>query len=498
MGHEILTVEEMYAADRYAVGHGTPSLTLMENAGRVIAEEIARRWPSRPVLVLCGPGNNGGDGFVVARLLSDAGRSVRLALLGDRGALRGDAAVMAQKWAGSVEPLSPASLGGAALVVDAIFGAGLTRPLEGAARDTVLALNASRATVVAVDVPSGLHGDLARPLDAPDGNSVDADITVTFFRKKPAHVLMPGRLRCGEVLVADIGIPDEFVDRIQPKIFENGPGLWASDFPWPKPLGHKYARGHAVVVSGPPHATGAARLAARGALRAGAGLVSVASPPEAVAVNAASLTAVMVKPFSGAAGLAALLEDTRLNTVVIGPGCGRHAGTRNLVAAVLASKAATVLDADALTVFGDDPGSLFVQLREEAVLTPHTGEFATLFPGELERAPTRITAARAASAATRCTMLLKGPDTVIAARDGRVAVTTNAPPSLATAGSGDVLAGMIAGLLAQGLNSFTAAAAAAWLHGEAATLFGDGLISEDLPEMLPAVLKELRDRVGHG
>jgi hydroxyethylthiazole kinase-like uncharacterized protein yjeF len=276
-------------------------------------------------------------------------------------------------------------------------------------------------------------------------------------------------------------------------MFENTPALWGSRFPWPQPLGHKYGRGHALVVSGPAHATGAARMAARGALRAGAGLVSVASQPDAVPVNAASLTAIMVKPFAGASGLSHLLEDARLNTVVIGPGCGTGHTTQELVAAVLATGGAAVLDADALTSFADDPDGLFRQLREPTVLTPHEGEFARIFPGILDRAPTRIEAARQAAAAAGCTVLLKGPDTVIAAADGRIAINTNAPPNLATAGAGDVLSGIIGGLLAQGLDSFAAACAGAWLHGEAAARFGYGLIAEDIAEQLPAVLRALKD-----
>jgi NAD(P)H-hydrate epimerase len=489
---EILTVAEMYAADRYAAEDGVPSLDLMESAGRAVADEIVRRWTPRPALVLCGPGNNGGDGFVVARHLIDRGWPVRVAMQGKPDRLKGDAAAMAARWSGDTGDLVPGSLDGAELVVDAIFGAGLGRPLEGTVRDTVLALNRSPAVVIAVDVPSGLHGDLGRTLEGPEGVAVHADLTLTFFRKKLAHVLMPGKILCGEIIVANIGISDTALRQIQPHLFENGPSLWGADFPWPQPLGHKYGRGHAVVVSGPAHATGAARMAARAALRVGAGLVSVASPPEAVSVNATALTAIMVKPFSGAAGLAQLLEDTRLNVVIIGPGCGVGRPTQELVGAVLASDAATVLDADALTSFFDEPNILFQQLREPAVLTPHAGEFGRIFPGLLERAPTRIEAARDASLLAKCTILLKGADTVIAAADGRIAVNTNAPPDLATAGAGDVLSGLIGGLLAQGVNSFEAAAAAAWLHGEAARRFGPGLIAEDLPEMLPAVLAALR------
>lgn len=494
---EIITVADMYAADRSAAGHGIPSISLMENAGRAVAENIVQRWSPRPVLVLSGPGNNGGDGYVAARRLREQGWPVRVAQLGSKEALRGDAAAMAARWSGEVEGLNPGCVGGADLVIDAIFGAGLARPLEGIVRDTVLALDRSQAQVVAVDVPSGIQGDLARPIEGVDGVALQADLTLTFFRRKPAHVLVPGRLYCGEVIVADIGIPEFALTEIQPRQFVNGPALWGADYPWPATMGHKYGRGHAVIVSGPVNATGAARLAARAALRIGAGLSSVASPPAAISVNAAALTAVMVKPFVGAAGLSRLLADKRMNAVCIGPGCGIGRGTQDMVAAVLASAASVVLDADGLTSFSERPDDLFRQLREPAVLTPHAGEFERIFPGLLARSPTRIEAVREAAATVRSTVLLKGPDTAIASNDGRVAVAVNAPPTLATAGAGDVLAGMIVGLLAQGMDSFSAAAAGAWLHGEAAARFGHGLIAEDLPELLPPVLRSLYELL-HG
>lgn len=490
MSNEIVTVAEVYAADRFAAEHGVPSLTLMENAGSWVCEEILKRWTPRPTLVLCGPGNNGGDGFVVARLLKAKGWEVRLALLGSRDALRGDASEMASRWTGDVAPLLPHLIEKAGLVVDAMFGVGLQRPLGGVAREIAVALNRAGIPVVAVDVPSGLQGDLGRPLG---DVCVRADVTVTFFRKKPAHVLMPGRLACKEVVVADIGIPDAALEVLHPKIFENGPVLWRKDFPKPDPLGYKYTRGHALVVSGPAHATGAARLAARGALRIGAGLVSVASPPDAVAVNAAHLTAIMVKPFDGAEGLAALLSDKRFNACVVGPGCGVGKATKALVESALNAKC--VLDADALTSHQDDPARLFNQLSPDNVLTPHEGEFERLFPELLRRSPSRIEAVRQAAGVAGCVVLLKGPDTAIAAPDGRVCVATNAPPCLATAGSGDVLCGFIAGLLAQGMAPFEAAAAGAWLHGEAGAAFGPGLIAEDLPEQLPALLRRLQGEV---
>jgi|ERR1043166_2939743 hydroxyethylthiazole kinase-like uncharacterized protein yjeF len=487
--NEILTVAQCYEADAFAAAHGVPSLTLMENAGRAVADEVVKRFVRGKAVVLCGPGNNGGDGFVAARLLAAFGWDVSVALLGARETLKGDAAEMAKRWDGAVVPLTPDVLKDATVVVDALFGAGLSRPLDGAAAEIVRLLNKSDLPVIAIDVPSGLQGDLGRGFD---DVVVRANATVTFFRKKRAHVLMPGRMLCGEVIVADIGIPEGALEAIHPTLFENGPALWR--YPWPDPLGHKYARGHCVVVSGPAHATGAARLAARGALRIGAGLVSVASPRDAVPINAAALTAIMVKPFSGATGLSELLQDKRFNAVVIGPGCGVGADTRALVAAVLASGAASVLDADALTSFADDPSVLFKQLREPAVLTPHEGEFERIFPGLLAESQNRIEAARSASARAKCTVLLKGPDTVIAAPDGRAAVNTHAPPALATAGAGDVLSGFIGGLMAQQIDSYEAASMAAWLHGEAASRFGPGLIAEDLPEQMPAVLSALRDR----
>jgi NAD(P)H-hydrate epimerase len=494
MKSEILTVEQSFAADRYAAKNGVPFLAVMDNAGRAVAEEAVKRCSPRRTLVLCGPGNNGGDGLVAARYLKKYGWDVRVAVLGSRANLKGDVAAVAKQWDGSFETIDSGIFRDAELVIDAVFGAGFSRQLEEESKTIALELNALDIPVLAVDVPTGLHGDTGRVLG---DVAIEADVTITFFRKKPGHVLMPGRARCGEVVVADIGIPESALAVLKPKLFEDAPDLWASDFPWPKEEAHKYDRGHCVVVSGPAHATGAARLAARGALRVGAGLVSVASPAAAVEVNAVELTAIMVKPFEGVEGLAHLLEDKRFNSVVLGPGAGVGGETRAMAARVLATQSAAVLDADALTSFQEDPKTLYQLLREPCVLTPHEGEFERIFPGLLRRSSTRIEAARSAAATARCTVLLKGADTVIASPDGRAAINSHAPPELATAGSGDVLAGMIGGLMAQGVDSFKAAAMAAWLHGEAAYRFGPGLISEDLPEQLPHVLAALKD-AAHG
>jgi NAD(P)H-hydrate epimerase len=484
----LLTVAEMKEADRLAMAAGVPSLTLMENAGGAVAEAVAGHYAKGRVLVLCGPGNNGGDGFVAARHLKERGYDVSVALLGTREGLKGDAAAMAKQWKGEVLPLAP-DLAKTDLIVDALFGAGLARPLEGLARDVVLAANRSGVPIVAIDVPSGLAGDLGRSMEGPDGVCIHAALTITFFLKKPGHLLIPGRFFCGKLVVADIGIPGQALETIRPSTFENASGLWR--YPWPDPMGHKYDRGHAVMVSGPAHATGAARLAARGALRVGAGLVSVASPVDAVAINAAHLTAIMLKPFAGADGLRTLLSDQRLNAVALGPGLGVGGETPGLVAAALESGAAVVLDADALTSFAGERDALWrLTKNKPCVMTPHEGEFARLFPGLLQQAPSRLAAARMAADEAGCIILLKGPDSVIAA-DGRAAINANAPPWLATAGAGDVLSGMIAGLMAQHMAPFEAACAAAWLHGEAATGFGPGLIAEDLPEQLPGVLAKL-------
>ncbi len=468
----------MAQADAFAVAHGVPSLTLMENAGRAVAGAIVARFKPCAVTVLCGPGNNGGDGFVVARLLDEHGFIVRVAHDADP---KGDAKEMSARWKGARLALTAEALDGARLVVDGLFGAGLSRPLEGAPAQMVEALNG--LPVVAIDIPSGISGDTGQPLG---GVYVTATLTVTFFRKKPGHLLLPGRALCGETVVADIGIPAEAANT---DLHENTPALW--HFPWPKLDGHKYDRGHCLVVSGPASATGAARLAARAALRVGAGLVSVASPPEAMAVNAAHLTAIMLKSFEGAAGLAEILGDKRLNAVVIGPGLGVGGETRALVDAALKSGAAVVLDADALTSFQDDPEALFNRLHETCVLTPHAGEFERLFPGLLDDSASKVEAVRTAAARAGAVVLLKGADTVIADPAGKAAINANAPPTLATAGAGDVLSGLIGGLLAQHMTAFEAAACGVWLHGDAAMRFGPGLIAEDLPEMLPQVLAGL-------
>ena len=493
---ELLTTAEMAEADRTTITGGTLGIVLMENAGRAVADRVCAVLQGRRVVVVAGPGNNGGDGFVAARILAERGHDVRVAFVDDRNKLKGDAALAAAAWQGRVDAATPNALGdGGLVVVDALFGAGLDRAVEGGPRAMIEAINAANTTVVAVDLPSGVNGTTGAVM----GVAVQATHTVTFFRPKPGHMLLPGRLQCGALTVADIGIPDSVLAAIKPLAFANRPELWRDVFPVPKADGHKYGRGHAVVVSGGLSFTGAARLATRAALRAGAGLATLASPRTALSANAAASLAVMVRPVDGAAELAAFLADKRHNAVVLGPGGGVGPDLRAQVMAALASEAAVVLDADAITSFGDAPAELFAAIRTRAgpvILTPHDGEFSRLF-GSLNKDTklnSKLERTRAAARLSGAVVLLKGPDTVVAAPDGRAAIASNAPAYLATAGSGDVLAGMIAGLLAQHMPAFEAASAAVWLHGEAAAAIGLGLIAEDLSEVLPGVLRLLEGR----
>ena len=477
----VLRVREMAEADRLTVAAGTPAIAMMESAGRAVSREIERRWAVCPITVLCGPGNNGGDGFVAARHLADSGWPVRLALLGPRAHLRGEALHNAGRWGGAIEALTPSALDGAALVVDALFGAGLSRPLEGAAAQTLAAAAERGAPIVSIDVPSGVMGDTGEFLGA-----VDAVLTVTYFRKKPGHLLLPGRSLCGELVVADIGTPASVLDQIVPDTFENDPGLWLSRMPRPQDGDNKHTRGHALIAGGYPM-TGAARMAARGAARAGAGLTTIAVPAAALPIYATALTSIMVEPLARPEDFAALLVGDRFSAFLIGPGAGVGEETRSRVIAMLELGRPTLLDADAITSFQPDPPALNRAIVAPCVMTPHDAEFRQLF----DPSGDKLTRTRAAARKSGAMIVLKGCDTVIAAPDGRAIINANAPPTLATAGSGDVLSGITVGLLAQGMEPFLAAAAAVWLHGAAATAFGPGLLSEDLADLLPCVFRRL-------
>ena len=477
----LLTNAQMAEADRLTIAAGTPGLTLMENAGRAAAAEIIRRHAPCPVLVLCGPGNNGGDGFVIASHLVKAGWRVRLAAAAAPATGLLDSGRRAALWRDPVQPILPEAIAGAALVVDAVYGAGLSRAPDETIQATLQAASSAGIPIVAIDVPTGVHGDTGADLGA-----TAASFTITFFRKKPGHLLLPGRALCGECVLADIGIDPALLPRLDARTHQNTPDLWRHAFPSRALADHKFSRGHALLLGGAVM-TGATRMAARAAARAGAGLVSIAVPERAWPVYAAALTSIMVNPLGGEPDLAALLQDTRITGLLIGPGAGASPETQRHARALLATGRPVLLDADAITCFRDNPATLFAAIAGPVVLTPHEGEFALLFHARGDK----LTRARAAAAESGAIIVLKGADTVVAAPDGRAAINANAPPTLATAGAGDVLGGFILGLLAQGMDPFLAACAGVWLHGAAATLFGPGLLAEDLPDLLPAVLRDL-------
>lgn len=480
----LLTCAEMARADAGAVARGIASDKLMEAAGNAVATAVRARFGKQPVTVLCGPGNNGGDGFVAARLLAQAGWPVALFLLGGVDALKGDAKLNAERWQGPVRRLEAGALDGAGLVIDALFGAGLTRPLEGVAAEAIARINEQDIPCIGIDVPSGVHGDTGQVM----GVAPRCRATVTFFRRKPGHLLLPGRALCGETIVADIGIPADVLGEIGPRCHANSPVLWRDRFPWPRLDGHKFDRGHAIVVGGRA-ITGAGRLAARAALRAGAGLVTVASEPDAIFTYASDRASFLTAAIPDHTAFEKLLADPRKNAVLLGPGNGADLTTQARVRAALSARKRCVLDADAITAFADEPDVLFRAVRGPCVLTPHEGEFRRIFSVTGDK----LARVREAARMSGAVVLLKGADTVIAGPDGRAVINANAPPTLATAGAGDVLAGLLVGLMAQGMDAFDAACAAAWLHGEAARAFGPGLIAEDLPEMLPKALRVLRD-----
>ncbi len=505
----------MRAIEDAAITAGSVTgLELMERAGAGVVEAILQEWPEfadgeRTASILCGPGNNGGDGFVIARLLQDRGWRVTCHLLGDAGRLPPDARTNHDRWVaqGACSPLNERSAGTVTsmpdIVVDALFGTGLTRPVEGDAEFVLGNLETIRAgfgvRCVSVDVPSGMCSDSGRSL----GCCPKVDLTVSFHTEKIAHRLDNADICCGKVVVKDIGLAHtEQSD-------ERAGHVWMVEPPAPATLskrtdGHKYTEGHALILSGGPGRTGAARLAARGALRVGAGLVTLGVPPRAQSEVAAHVTAIMQTPIADADALTELLWDTRLNALCLGPGLGIGTAQRALIEAALPLARPVVLDADALTLFRDAPGELFDLCHDRVVLTPHGGEFARLFPdladrlaADPSRGPvySRVNATRAAAKRAGCTVLYKGASTVIAAPDGRCSIHSaqyeRRAPWLATAGSGDVLAGFITGLMARGMGPMQASETAAWLHTECALSFGPALTAEDIPEQIPKVFAAL-------
>lgn len=489
----VLNHEQMTRAEQLAVNAGDTFSGLMERAGRAVASVIQQHFKPCRVLVLCGSGNNGGDGFVAARTLQELGWQVTVSLYGRVEALKPHAAESAKSCQGGLQAFDTDLLENTDLVVDAIFGIGLDRPLEPPVSTMLKAASQAGIPIVAVDLPSGTHCDTGM-----DMGGVQSYLTVTFACKKPAHLLLPARDLCGKIVVADIGIPAAVLQKVSEtaahQVWENCPALWLHHMPVLLSDTHKYKRGH-VLIDGSFPMTGASRLAARAAARMGAGLTTLAVPKRAFGIYAIQHLSIMVHALASMRAWQQLLEDPRFTAFLIGPGGGNSATVRKQLkektSLCLHTKKPVVIDADALNAFEDVLPSLIRSIAGDCVLTPHQGEFARLFGDHLDLSQDKCTLALSAARLSRSVVVLKGSDTVIASPQGQVIVNTNAQPNLATAGAGDVLAGMVAGLLAQGMPALHASAAAVWVHGAVATQFGLGLIAEDIPEQIPPILQDL-------
>ncbi len=475
---------EMASVDRAAISSGIDGYQLMEIAGAALAACVLKHYPhAQNAVVLCGPGNNGGDGYVAARHLHAAGLPVSVHSLVDVAKLAGDAAKARDEWTGPISALNAMTLPEGSVVVDALFGGGLDRAIEGNAAATINAINLAGVPVVAADLPSGISGRSGEIF----GTALQADHTVTFVAPKPGHYLLPGADHCGVLHVIDIGIPGRFIEALQVIMWRNDPAVWRASLPKAQPGDHKYSHGHLGVFSGGFASTGAARLAALAGLKAGAGLVTILAPGSAVAANAAHLTAVMLRKIDDEAGLSILLDDERFNAFVLGPAFGVGERARSFTGQLAGAKRRIVLDADGLTSFSGHIEHLCsVGAETELLMTPHQGEFTRLFPDLMKDSRlSKVDRAIRAAERTGAVVLYKGADTVVAAPDGRAVINVNAPPWLATAGSGDCLAGIAGGLIARGMPTFEAAAAAAYLHGLAGNVAGEGMTAEDIPSAIP-------------
>lgn len=489
---DLLTPKQMALADNLSIQSGISGIELMQNAGDVLYDAFCAHFHDvGNVLIVCGVGNNGGDGFVLAERINKSGIKVSVCIIGNASHISGDARLAFDLLPASVprvqvpRPQQP-HWGQYDLIVDGLFGAGLARDITGAYADVVAAINTSPAKVFAIDLPSGINGETGQV----SGCAVEADLTVTFFRKKPGHILFPGQAHCGQVIVGQIGILENVLDEIAPNIFHNLPQLWTELLPAPKLMGHKYSRGHTLAISGPIEKSGAIRLAAQAALRIGSGLVTIAASADTLSVHAARTDVLMLAPMNTPEQLVDLLKDPRLNSICIGPGLDSDENTRELVLAILDHDISVVLDAGALSAFSDAPQVLHKAINardSNTVLTPHDGEFNRIFP-TLKLTSSKLQKAQLAAEMIGATVILKGPDTVIADGGGKAAISDNGSPWLATAGSGDVLSGMIAGLLAQGMPAFEGSCAAVWFHGEASQIIGAGLISSDLDQGIKTAL----------
>ena len=485
-GMPIVTASEMYRAEESAARAGVSKLELMENACQSIVSEITSRWTPRKTLVLCGPGQNGGDGLGVACLLQQRRWIIDVVRCFPDKGFEGNAQIMSERWGGPWMDEESVRLEDYALVVDAVLGIGLKRELEPRLSSFFEKINALNIDVVAVDIPTGISSGTGDVL----GGSLHANLTVTFGWPKPGHFLLPGKDICGQIVVSDIGVTEENLTLEARAIRVNGPNLWLDKIPRIKPEAHKYHRGHSVIIGGgSTNSTGAARLAAEASLRSGSGLATLWVPSDALADYSSAPAAILLEGRAELPQMSEFLADDRKNVVLIGPGCGVSEETRILTKKILSSSKKVVLDADALTSFSANPTILFDLISSDTVLTPHSGEFAKLFK-ELSYGD-KISLTRAAAKTSGAIIIYKGNDTVIAEPGGKAVVNFNAPTNLATAGTGDVLSGIVSGLLAQGCSPFAASCISVWCHSRAASYGGKGLIADDLLQKIPKVFQEL-------
>ncbi|MEO1041400.1 MAG: NAD(P)H-hydrate dehydratase [Pseudomonadota bacterium] len=473
----LLTPVAMAAADQRTIDAGTARGTLIARAARSVFRILRAQFTRRPVTVLCGPGQNGEDGWMLAALLADAGWPLEIIDLG--GGLQIDDPAP-EGLASYVRPSGIFAPTSSSLIVDAVLGAGLARPVSGEIARVFEKLNQSDAKVLAIDLPSGIDGATGEVR----GQAVHADVTVTFHRLKPGHLIGDGAELSGRIFLCDIGIAPEADDA---SAVWNAPCLWRDSLCGLVRETHKYARGHVCVIGGPGLKGGAARLSARAASVSGAGAVTYLSPLSGAEFAAATFDAVMVKPLGDREALDAFLRD-RVGAVVLGPGMGHAEKAEEAVKAVLETKLPCVLDADALTLYEGRTDELFEHLHGACVLTPHEGEFSRLFPDLSGDKRIRTEKAAELSGAT---VLLKGSTTVIAKTGEPTVISSHGSPALATAGSGDVLAGLIGGFLAKGVTPVKAAAAGAWVHADAARDAGPSLNADHLPARIVSVMEAL-------
>ena len=498
----LFTSKEVKNLDELSVKHGVSLSKLMENAGNASFQVIVDRIIpdlsnfNNRITVLCGPGNNGGDGFVIAKKLIEKNFDVKVCSPFNKNSFNSTALEKLEISNFDLLEVSQDLFKNSDLIIDALFGIGLNRDIDKKLIDLIDLINKEKNYVVSIDIPSGLVTDTGEKKPT----SINADHTITFQSPKPCHFLLPGKINTGELSVVDIGVPEQIFEGVKKSsnIFLNTSDLWKNYFPWPKEYDHKYSRGHLLVQSGDQFSTGASRLASLSALRIGAGVVTLASSDEAALINASHLTSVMVKNISNISNFINFAKNRKVTSLLIGPGCGVTDYTKKLSLNVIELGLPVVLDADALSVFKNDPDELFSSIKkynDRVILTPHEGEFNRIFK---DRKGSKLSAASDAAKLSGATIIYKGNDTVISNPDGLLAISDKSSPFLATAGSGDILAGICAGLLSQGMNSFFAACAGQWFHKKIGEIPRPGMIADDMPAIienfLPSALGEIYEK----